>query len=43
MQLHAMPLKVELVAEDSFKRCGVGSFAIHFAEEYIKNLVSHPF
>jgi GNAT superfamily N-acetyltransferase len=33
-----MPLKVELVVEDSFKRCGVGSFAIHFAEEYIKKL-----
>ena len=27
-----------LVVEDSFKRYGVGSFAIHFAEEYIKRL-----
>lgn len=28
------------VVEDFFKRCGVGSFAIHFAEKYIKDLVS---
>jgi len=27
-----------LVVENSFKRCGVGSFAIHFAEQYIKSL-----
>jgi len=27
-----------LVVENFFKRCGVGSFAIHFAEEYIKRL-----
>jgi ribosomal protein S18 acetylase RimI-like enzyme len=27
-----------LVVDDSFKRCGVGSFAVHFAGEYIKSL-----
>lgn len=27
-----------LVVEDCFRHCGVGSFAIHFAEEYIKRL-----
>ena len=33
-----MPAISTLVVEDFFKRCGVGSFAIHFAEEYIKRL-----
>jgi len=27
-----------LVVESFFKRCGIGSFAIHFAEVYIKRL-----
>lgn len=27
-----------LVVDDSFKRCGVGSFAVHYAGEYIKSL-----
>ena len=27
-----------LVGENFFKRCGVGFFAIHFAEEYIRRL-----
>lgn len=33
-----MPSISMLVVEDFFKHCGVGSFAIHFAEEYIKRL-----
>lgn len=32
---NAEPSISMLVVDDSFKRCGTGSFAIHFAEEYI--------
>lgn len=32
----AIPFISMLIVENSFKRCGIGSFAIHFAEKYIK-------